>query len=265
MLIFNDLIKFRSQKNLMVMAAMNVFLDNVLAPDSNGFAPMMVKADKATIFEHIITGIVHDMNNPMGLIMLSADVLMDSCSLEEPQKSGGDQRLKHLAFSINQGADKLNRMISLLKLFNNASDNESVMDLNKLVQKSLALTSYNLRSSADQIETESTKQHLYLKGIEQNLLHLVTSVLLKTSSAVDSRNKLLRVITEDADGEIRLRVLSEIPDSDKDCGLQEKNDIYLEDGGWWTARHLAHSLNAEISFRNAEGVRAVTEIAFKPV
>ncbi|MFP4015234.1 MAG: histidine kinase dimerization/phospho-acceptor domain-containing protein [Chitinispirillaceae bacterium] len=246
----------------MVFADVKIPSDSVCSfLNKNEIAPIMVKADKANILEHIISGFAHDVNNPMSLIMLSADILFENSA---SQGNGADHQVRHLASSINESADKINKLVSLLKCFNKPDDHGNILDLNEYVKKALALTDYNLKSSVDQVESHFAEQHLYLKGSGYDLYHLVTSVILNTSLALEQKNGLFRVVTEDKEGKFRLSVQNQIIGSEEECGLQEKKEVFFEDSSWWTAQYLAHSLNAQISFRLAEGMQAITDLYFNP-
>ncbi|MFP4165228.1 MAG: histidine kinase dimerization/phospho-acceptor domain-containing protein [Chitinispirillaceae bacterium] len=230
-------------------------MHNALVSEVNesGIAPVMVQADKGCVLQYLISGIVHDMNNPLNLIMLSADVLES-----ENQNSIEQDRLGSLVSTINKGTDKINGLISVLREFNNADDREDCVDLNEYVRKALFLTDYFLRCSTGQVEV-NIDDSVPVNWGKASLFHMIASVILKTCMTVEREKQKFRITT---DKESRyLTVEYGLLDRDE-FELRDRTDIFDRDNGWWAVRCLARSFGADLHFRLTEGTRAVTTVCF---
>ncbi len=205
-----------------------------------------IKADKASLMEQISAGFAHETKNPIGLIMLSADVLSDSWSLQVDDNNRREELLSGGVSSIQQSAAKLMMLISAMNDFMQplGAKINSQINLNEILERSLLLTAFNARRLVGRVETSFQNYLPQIVADVSSLYHIVISLILKVIELGIVSDSVLTVSTE-INGdmvELNIRLKGIDPSYSSGCMLDQSE----KNTSWWTLFTLAKRLQAEI-------------------
>ena len=100
----------------------------------------LLQAEKMAALGQTISGVAHELNNPLATILSSAERLSQRTSLEEPVRRGLD--------TILSEAERAARIVrSLLTFARKRQTTRAMVDVNQVVRETLALRSYEQRVS----------------------------------------------------------------------------------------------------------------------
>jgi len=154
-------------------------------------------AEKMASMGQLAAGIAHEVNNPLGVVLMYAHMLLEEAAEEDPEL-GEDLRM------IAEQADRCKTIVSGLLDFarQNKVVRESV-DLPDLVEKTIGVLEV---PEGVEVWKESSMDRptAFLDGgqIAQVLTNLLTNAL----AAVDPGDGRVRVLLEDSDNEVRVAV-----------------------------------------------------------
>ena len=141
--------------------------------ESRRMQDQLSQAEKMSSLGQMISGVAHELNNPLASILGYAQLLQATTAGEGSELSG---RLK----IMDQEARRCQKIVQNLLSFARRRDPErKPYSLNELVQSVIALMRYQLRMDNIEIESATDPELPYLNGdahqLQQALLNLVTN------------------------------------------------------------------------------------------
>ncbi len=141
--------------------------------ESRRLQDQLSQAEKMSSLGQMISGVAHELNNPLASILGYAQLLQAGAAKEDGELSN---RLK----IMDQEARRCQKIVQNLLSFARRRDPErKPYSLNELVQSVIALMRYQLRMDNIQVVSETDTELPYLNGdahqIQQALLNLVTN------------------------------------------------------------------------------------------
>jgi len=94
------------------------------------------------------------------------------------------------------------------------------VDINQVAADALALTSYNLRRRGIQIETRLTAELSKVKGDKNQLMQVLTNIILNAEQAMPDKG-LLKISTQERRGKIQIEI------TDNGAGIAPENMEHL--------------------------------------
>jgi two-component system NtrC family sensor kinase len=162
----------------------------------------LIQSEKLATVGQLVSGVAHELNNPLTSIAGLSEFL-----LEQKELGGGDRG--HLRV-IHEQAERAGRIVRNLLTFARKGPAERArLDLNDLVQRTLLLTSYDLRLRDVETQVELAEDLPEVVGDRHALQQVVLNLLTNAGQAVGDlpadRPRCIRVETW-ADGQVHLRV-----------------------------------------------------------
>ena len=141
--------------------------------ESRRMQDQLSQAEKMSSLGQMISGVAHELNNPLASILGYAQLLQATAAAE-----GGD--LSHRLKIMDQEARRCQKIVQNLLSFARRRDPErKPYSLNELVQSVISLMRYQLRMDNVEVVSETDPELPYLYGdahqIQQALLNLVTN------------------------------------------------------------------------------------------
>jgi PAS domain S-box-containing protein len=139
-------------------------------------AEQLRQSEKLAALGELVAGVAHELNNPLAGISAFAQLLLE-------EQLNDDQR--ESARLIKREADRAVSVIRDLLLFSRKSGPSSApVDLNALIQLTLRLRSYSLRSSGVEVETHLDPTLPDLAGDDQKLQQVILNLIVNAEYAM---------------------------------------------------------------------------------
>ena len=211
----------------------------------------LVQADKMTSLGILVAGVGHEINNPIGGILLGLPILMKAqqmaqTSLDAQYHEHGDFMIGGLRYSamrdeipqlfseMMEGAQRIKRIVEDLKDFARINDpnlTDSV-DLNRVVEKSVRLVEHAIKKETDYFSVTYADNLPSVKGSEQRLEQVIVNLILNACQALTKRDQGISLTTslDGTRGEVRLEV------KDEGVGIAKEHLVHLTDPFFTTKR-----------------------------
>ena len=167
----------------------------------------LAQAEKLSSLGQMISGIAHELNNPLSSVLGYAQLLRAS--------SGAEERVRRRLEVIDREARRCQRIVQSLLSFARRHDPERrLLSLNEVAESVLSLMAYQLRVDGIQVRSELARELPPVLGdpheLQQALLNLVTNA--QHALRAEGRGGTLTVRTRTGDpGSVHLEVEDDGP------------------------------------------------------
>jgi two-component system, NtrC family, sensor kinase len=177
--------------------------------DERRIAEQLRQSEKLAALGELVAGVAHELNNPLAGISAFAQLLLE-------EELNADQR--ESARLIKREADRAVGVIRDLLLFSRkAGPTVGPVDLNGLVQLTVRLRAYSLRSSGVEVETHLDPSLPELSGDDQKLQQVILNLIVNAEYAMRRTPTKRLVIRTSREGDT---VVTEV--SDTGTGMSEE-------------------------------------------
>ncbi len=212
----------------------------------------LIQADKLSSLGILTSGVAHEINNPVGLILLNLPHLKASWDdiapiLQKHAQQHGDykigwfnyarmsQEIPQMLDEMQQGAERIKGIVEDLKNFTRRDNAEfSVdVDLNQVADMAIRLVDNSLKKATNNFQLDLTEGLPEFRGNAQRIEQVVINLLLNACQALSDREqsiKLRTALTEE--GGLLLEV------KDQGCGISSENLQKLTDPFFTTKRDI---------------------------
>src|SRR6266704_1997667 len=175
--------------------------------DQQAMEAHLIQSEKLAAVGQLVSGVAHELNNPLTSIAGLSEFLLE-------QKELGTKDRGHLRV-IHEQAERAGRIVRNLLTFARKGPAERTrVDLNDVLQRTILLTSYDLRLKGVDVERELEPELPDVLGDRHALQQVVLNLLTNAGQAVaqnpDSRPRRIAVRSW-FDGQVHLRVADSGP------------------------------------------------------
>lgn len=250
----------------------------------------LYQAQKMEALGALVSGVAHEINNPINLIIYNIPifekvwsdllpVLKKHAEKEENRKYGGltfdflKENFSQLLSDMKMAANRIAKIVADLKNFSRQpklTHNEPIQ-LNTAVQNSIRLTKTTFKKAGIKLELDFADNLPMLQGNLQNVEQIILNILINGIQAIDHDHGKIKIITgmQSKDGRIYISI------SDNGTGVDPSIADKLFDpfvtskqaeGGTGLGLSITYSLvkahDGEITFQSREGNGTVFTISF---
>ena len=166
-------------------------------------AEQLKQSEKLAALGELVAGVAHELNNPLAGISAFAQLLLEEEELTDDQRES--------ARLIKREADRAVSVIRDLLLFSRKTGpSTGPIDFNELVQLTLRLRAYSLRSSGVVVETHLDPGLPELAGDDQKLQQVILNLIVNAEYAMRRATTKRLVIRTAHEGDM---VVAEISDT----------------------------------------------------
>jgi two-component system NtrC family sensor kinase len=175
--------------------------------DAQAMESQLIQSEKLAVVGQLVSGVAHELNNPLTSIAGLSEFLLE-------QKQLGPNDRGHLRV-IHEQAERAGKIVRNLLTFARKGPSERArVDLNDVLQRTLLLTSYDLRLKGVDVERDLAPDLPDVLGdrdaLQQVALNLLTNAGQAVAQNPDARPRRITVRTW-FDGQVRLRVADSGP------------------------------------------------------
>lgn len=193
----------------------------------------LIQADKLASLGTLVSGVAHEINNPMGVITMNVPMLRDIWeqatgpvaeayeqkpdfrvfNLEYPELQ---ERISSLFAQVMDSTRRIKKIVGELKDFarQGTSDMNQRVDLNQSVETAISLTFNKIKRSTDRFSVSYAQSPIFVRGNAQKLEQVLINVLLNACEALQNNDQTLALRLETVLPETA-RVVVE----DEGCGM----------------------------------------------
>ena len=165
---------------------------------------LLQQAQKMEALGTLVSGVAHEINNPVNLIIYSIPILrrvwrdvlpvMKQLALENPSRTYGglpaaylDDNLGQILSDVELAADRVTKIVSDLKNFARQTDvaDTSPVQINEAVNNALRLSGTTIKKSRSRLELQLGDDVPVVEGNLQNMEQIVLNLVINAIQAID--------------------------------------------------------------------------------
>ncbi|MGD8971256.1 MAG: cache domain-containing protein, partial [Desulfobacterales bacterium] len=194
----------------------------------------LFQADKMATLGTLVSGVAHEINNPVTFIMLNAPILQQAWQavlpvLDDYHRDHGDfkvgrmdysrlrERIPLLLANISDGAERVKTIVGELKDFVRQGPSEMVdhVEINPIVAKAVGLVGNLIKRSSHHFSAQYGPDIPGFKGNSQKIEQVVINLLVNACQALPDPERAIRLTTAYAAsaGQVVIEV------TDEGCGM----------------------------------------------
>jgi len=174
----------------------------------------LFQADKMATLGTLVSGVAHEINNPVTFVMLNAPILKQAWQavlpiLDDYQRNHGDfsvgrmdysrlrERLPLLVDNIIEGADRVKAIVGDLKDFARQGQGQmtDVVDINRIAAKAVSLVGNMIKKSTHHFETDYATNIPTVTGNSRKIEQVVINLLVNACQALPDPKRSVRLST----------------------------------------------------------------------
>lgn len=211
----------------------------------------LVQADKMASLGILVSGMAHEINNPMNFIKLNVDVLSDIIEdllpiLDDVKENKNPfiiaglpyaeirKRIKDAPESICVGVDRINKIVSNLKGFArmDVGDSLKTIDINSVIGSSVSIIDHLIKKTTRNFKVNYAKNVPGIQGNYHKLEQVFMNLIINACQSLSDSRKGVSISTslEKKTKNVVIKIV------DKGIGMTEENMKYLLDPFYTTKR-----------------------------
>lgn len=173
-----------------------------------------VQVNRLNIFNKLIPGFCHDINNPNNLIMLNTSFcneiwqeaigVLDDYHADNPEfylknlpYSSAREKFKTILERTLGSSTRITQILDLFKAFviQDVAEENSQFDLNKVLKDSISVINYYLKTHTSNFEVQYLPQAMIVSGYRQQLEQVIINLLIIACQNMTSDDRGVQVKT----------------------------------------------------------------------
>ncbi len=211
----------------------------------------LFQADKMATLGTLVSGVAHEINNPVTSIMLNATILQKAWHavlpiLDRHRQGVGDFKVGGMTFSVLQdrmplllesvadGARRVKVIVEDLKDFSRQSPPQmhDRIDINLIVNKAIGLLGNLIKQSTRRFESGFGGDIPIFMGNAQKIEQVIINLIVNACQSLPDRDRGVRIAT--AFDQVENRIVIQV--SDEGCGIPEESLQRIRDPFFTTKR-----------------------------
>jgi len=211
----------------------------------------LIQADKMATLGILVSGVAHEINNPLNFILLNAKIASRVWSeitpiLQQYYEEKGDfalagmpytkssEKIGRLISAISEGAARIEKIVTGLRNFARKDEGEldQAVNLNSVMESAIVIVGDLIKKSTDHFSVEYGEHLPPLRGNYQQLEQVIINLITNSCQALGSKEKSITASTALDKPAGRLRVVI----ADEGEGIPPENMKHIMDPFFTTKR-----------------------------
>ena len=254
------------------------------------FEKRLIQTQKMESLGTLVSGVAHEINNPINLILFNISVLQNiwrdfqpvmeqQAKIEPNRKYGGltysyiEKKLDHLLSDTSMASCRIANIVSGLKDFARQTDiaDKKPMQINEAVNNAIKLSQTTLRKSQVTLDLRLAHNLPLIKANMQSIEQIILNLIINAIQSIEHDEGKIRIITE-AQRE-KNKIIVSISDNGKGINTSLSERIFdpfitdkLAQGGTGLGLSVTYNLvkahDGEISFKSRQGEGTTFTVCF---
>jgi two-component system, NtrC family, sensor kinase len=240
----------------------------------------LIQADKMATLGILVSGIAHEINNPLNFILLNAKIASRVWNeitpiLQEYFKTRGDfalagmpytkarERIGQLISGISEGAARIEKIVTGLKNFSRQDHGElnQSVEINSVVESALVIVNDLVKKSTNRFSADYGRNLPPIRGSYQQLEQVIINLITNSCQALVSKEKGIAVSTALDKQTQRIRIVI----ADEGEGIPPENMKHVMDPFFTTKRNSGGTgLGLSISYNIIKDHEGDLRLTSKP-
>lgn len=209
----------------------------------------MNRMDKMASLGILVSGMAHEINNPVSFIMLNSGVLqrvvrelfiaLDECVEDKESLAFGGMSFQYaresvpkLVDAIREGSDRITRIVRNLKDFSRQTpvDMDGAVDINAALDAALGLLANYIKQSTDHLTISRCRPLPTAKGDQGRIEQVIMNLLQNACQALPDKTKGIRIATSCTEASVEFSI------EDSGSGISETDMKHIFDPFFTTKR-----------------------------
>ncbi len=146
----------------------------------------LIHAGRLAAIGELASGVAHDINNPLSVVLLATEIIKISLSQIE-EKSSAVESVDLHSNNINKAAESIRKLVDHLRNFSRSSDEEyETVDIAEVVEDAIFMTSSKLKSNQITITNSLNKKQYFVSGSPNRLEQVFVNLVSNACDALES-------------------------------------------------------------------------------
>jgi signal transduction histidine kinase len=146
----------------------------------------LVHSEKLTAVGQLVAGVAHELNNPLTVVLGNTGLVLERVR---------DPDLRRRLETVVSAADSSRKIVqNLLAFARKRSPERSSMSLNEVVQQTIGLRAYHLRSERIRVETDLDASLPKVSADVQQIQQVILNLLVNAEQAIEEARKGDRIV-----------------------------------------------------------------------
>lgn len=210
----SDTLHAREAENLALQQELLSQMESRVAHAEETMHTKLTEANKLSSLGTMASYMAHEINNPVGTMILNLDLLKDAFEDSREIYAGHyrthgeftlggldyqeyDETMPYLIDEMRNGAQRIKRIVEDLKRFakNESAEMKDNININSIVMSAIRLTSRKVRSSTDNLELTLIDPIPQVRGNPQQLEQVLINLIINACQALPDMSKKIAVST----------------------------------------------------------------------
>ncbi|MFO7871628.1 MAG: PAS domain S-box protein [Kiritimatiellia bacterium] len=147
----------------------------------------LVHASRLAAIGELASGVAHDINNPVTVILLSNEMMQRELQRADPASPAGMERLKALADDTQKASKSIQKLADHLRNFSRGmAERYETVDLYDSISDALFMTQNKIKTSNVEVDNSVTKGRYYVNGLPNHMEQVFVNII---SNACDAMSE----------------------------------------------------------------------------
>jgi len=158
----------------------------------------LVHAGRLAAIGELASGVAHDINNPLTVILLSNDMLLREIARNAGGNDDASAKLTTLATDIQKASHSIQKLADHLRNFSRGmAEKQELIDLYTSISDALFITKNKIISNGIEVTNSTTKQKYYVTGCTNHMEQVFVNLVGNACDAMTGRpNRRLTISIE---------------------------------------------------------------------
>jgi PAS domain S-box-containing protein len=148
----------------------------------------LVHAGRLAAIGEMASGVAHDINNPLTVIVLSNEMMLREIAVLEPKASVSLERLKGHAQDVQKATNSIRKLADHLRNFSRGmAEKYEPLDIFDSIADSLFITHSKIQSAMVTAQNNAKKGHYFTKGLPNQIEQVFVNLISNACDAMDGR------------------------------------------------------------------------------
>jgi PAS domain S-box-containing protein len=150
----------------------------------------LIHAGRLAAIGELASGVAHDINNPLTIVLLSNDLLMHSLEALKGAPPEQVERVAHYAADVQKATESIQKLADHLRNFSRGTAEEhEILDIADVINDALFLTTSKVKRSQVNVASDVSKGKHHIVGSPNRMEQVFVNLIANACDALTNQNQ----------------------------------------------------------------------------